>query len=243
MPLCLLLAVGAPYGKPFVTWDRGEYVCASNQQRDYDLMTRPLFLTYTPGDGIGNSLPTALALCASGTSSCSSPAGDPGATVATAQGMVSTGRNGGTDRKVFQLTAQAGPLSVTVQAVPSVLAPYDVNPWMLSNLMWRVELLNAAGNVVAGPVRSDFASASSTLSTTVAAGSYFVRIEPVTVNGQAGTYGMSGSFALSASFRNQVAVTCPTNGLPECVDATSGKWHQQQSLSLMNSLQLCATVH
>lgn len=209
--------VGAPYDKNYVTWDRGEYPCASNQELDYDVMTRPTFLTYTPVDGIGNSIGSALQLCGSGASSCASLAGDPGTTMAKAQGMVSTGRNGGTDRKVFQLTAQAGPLSATVQVVPSV------GTWMLSNLMWRVDLLGAAGNVVAGPVSSDFASASTTLSATVAAGTYLIRIEPAPVNGQAGTYGMSGSFALSATFKNQ-AVACPTTGLPVCVDSTSGEW-------------------
>lgn len=204
-----------------VTFDRGEYGCANQGQNDYNVITKPFQLNYIV-DSIGDSTSSALQLCTSGASSCSSP-GDPGTTVATAQGMISTARKGGSDRKVFRLTAAPGSLSATVTVTPPEVS-YFPFPWVLSNLQFRADILDASGITVAS-ANSAMSSASATVSYSVpAGGTYYISISPVAVSGQPSLYGSAGAFVMSATYRTQAqVVVCPTTGLPECVDPTTGE--------------------
>ena len=173
--------MGVGYYKSLVQWSKGEYSTANNTQDDYTVMASNGLVQRT--DDHGNTIATATAL--SGTASG-------GSTVFQAQGIIERP----TDVDMFGFPAAAG--SVTVALNTAARSP---------NLDAQIQLLNAAGTVLASanPVDALGASLSFTLP---AAGTYFVSVRGVGMGDPLSTgytnYGSLGNYA--------VTVTAATSG-------------------------------
>jgi hypothetical protein len=172
--------MGAGYYHPITQFSKGEYAGANNTQDDFSLIQQngaPL-----RADDYGNTIATASPFPVTGT----------------AKGVITTDA----DVDVFSVAAPAGPLSFS--ANPAAKGP---------NLDVKLELLDSAGNVVtsndppsAQPSSSndDYATGlGATVSSTVTAGTYFLRVQGVgsgdpATNGYSG-YGSVGQYTLTGS--------------------------------------------
>jgi hypothetical protein len=145
--------MGVGYQRPVVQWSRGEYADAQNPEDDLGIIAgggAPVI-----ADDAGGTLLTA-STNTSGTKLITAP----------------------DDQDVYVLGSCSGPM--TIAAAPP--APATPSP----NLDVQLDLLDSAGSVVASAnppsayVSRDVASGlSATLSTTVAAGSYYLRVDGV----------------------------------------------------------------
>lgn len=143
-------------------------------------------------------------------------------------------QQGYADRDLVTFTASAGIISATLAVVPPVrqswgLFPALPDPWYRSKLNWGLEVLDANGTRVAGPVSNAWQGTAAIRFNAGDAGrgsNYFVRVSPLAVPGQPGLYGVQGAYALNVSYQAPT-VPCPTTGLPICVDEQSGArhWH------------------
>ncbi|HVV35605.1 MAG TPA: Calx-beta domain-containing protein [Acidimicrobiales bacterium] len=177
--------MGAGYYHPLTQFSDGDYGAANNTEDDFAVMQHngaPL-----RADDYGNTTGTATPFPASGTVS----------------GIIGTDA----DVDVFSLNAGAGPLSFAANPAP-------VGP----NLDIKLELLDGAGNVVAsndppsmqGATDDSVSGLNASIVTTVAAGSYYVRVQGVgsgdpLTTGYSG-YGSVGQYTLTGSVSAPVAV-------------------------------------
>ena len=168
--------MGAGYYHPITQWSKGEYAGANNTQDDFAVMQAngaPL-----RADDYGDTTATATPFPVSGS----------------AKGVITTDA----DVDVFSVAAAAGPLSFS--ATPAAKGP---------NLDIKIELLDAAGNVVLaddppaaqGATEDSVSGLSASVSTTVAAGTYYVRVQGVgagdpLTTGYSG-YGSVGQYTLT----------------------------------------------
>lgn len=162
--------MGVAYGRQISQWSRGEYAGANNQEDDLAIIAGRL--TYRADDHPDASpvdlSPDALgAIAASGV-------------------MAASG-----DADVFAFTTAAGTIDLTVS--PFVSAAHTRG----GNLDIRLDLVDAAGDVVATADRSDRTGA--TLSLDVAAGTYALRVTASCADGVYPLHGSRGAFALSGT--------------------------------------------
>ncbi|MEY2418516.1 MAG: hypothetical protein QOG90_1196 [Actinomycetota bacterium] len=172
--------MGAGYYHPITQFSKGEYAGANNTQDDFSLVQQngaPL-----RADDYGNTTATASPFPVTGT----------------AKGIITTDA----DVDVFSVVAAAGPL--TFSANPAPKGP---------NLDIKLELLDSAGNVITSndPASAQPSSGNddyvtglgATVSSTVAAGTYFVRVQGVGSGDPATTgysgYGSVGQYTLTGS--------------------------------------------
>lgn len=172
--------MGVGYGKSLTQWSRGEYAFADNLEDDLLVIAQNGLAASV--DAVGGT-PAAAALLA-GTAT--------GSSVLVAQdGNIESAA----DRDVFRFVAGAGALSLTASAVP-----------VGANVDLALDLLDASGNVIASSNPADGIGAS--IAVTVAAGTYFVRVDGVGKGdpttgysdyGSLGRYTISGSYAASSA--------------------------------------------
>ena len=143
--------MGAPFDRSLTQWSKGEYYQANNQEDDCAILSGKLGYV---ADEAGAVLAGATALT-------------PVDSQITHSGMItSTG-----DVDVFSFLA-AGPVSVTVSP-PDALVGMGEG----SNLDMKLELLDGSGTVLGSSDPVGIAPA--TVSTTVAQGTYYIRVSPV----------------------------------------------------------------
>ena len=176
--------MGAGYYHPITQFSKGEYPGANNTQDDFAVMQQNGLSLRT--DDYGNTTGTAALF----------------PLVGTAKGVIGTDA----DVDVFSVAAAAGPLTFT--AAPSSKG---------ANLDIKLELLDGAGNVVtsndppAAQLSTDdsVTGLSATVSSTVAAGTYYLRVQGVGAGDPMTTgytgYGSVGQYTLTGS------TTAPVN--------------------------------
>jgi hypothetical protein len=140
-----------------VTFDKGEYECSSNvDQDDYQVMTRPEFLSPLPATPGGSTLASALRLCTHA-SPCKR-LGLSALTISLTSQIPSNSSNGDSASKHFAFNASAGEITASLQVVApinqctSIVCLTQPDIWFRSNLNWQMAILDQAGTVVAGPV-------------------------------------------------------------------------------------------
>ena len=173
--------MGVGYYEELVQWSKGEYTDANNAEDDIAIIqTNGAVLK---ADDFGSSLANASAL--GGTAS--------GGLVTVNQGGLIE-RN--TDLDYFYFASGAGPLQISV--IPDARSP---------NLDASIELLDSAGNLVASANPADALSA--TLSLSVPAGAYYLKVDGVGKGDPAtaySDYASVGHYALTGSYTASTAV-------------------------------------
>eukprot|EP00775_Hariotina_reticulata_P005560 gene5560-5797_t len=221
---------GSPYFSRTATFDRGEYPCTTNPyQIDYQTMTRSSYLSFVPPAAGGASVTDALRLCSSTNSSiCTLTDSVKSVLTATVTSQISLARSGAaTDRKLFAVSVRPGLTTASVEAVPPINrcdgvmnCAAEPSFWVRSNLNWQLSILNASGNVVAGPVGSTILEYNNTFIN----GTLYIQVTPTALPTQPSLYGVGGYFDLSVTFPegtgNILTLNCPTVGLPACVVPT-----------------------
>lgn len=183
--------MGVGYYVPITQWSAGEYSGANNTENDFTVIASNGGPAATDDVGDSTLAPTAL-----------------GASPATVGGLIGTR----TDADVFSLSTAATTLTVSVAAAPT-------SP----NLDARLDLLNSAGTVIAtsDPLTGTTAAEASTgmgasLSASVAAGTYYVRIDGTgygsPASGGYSDFASVGRYSLSVTghLPNGVANQSPT---------------------------------
>lgn len=168
--------MGVGYYRNLSQWSKGEYLSANNLEDDVTVITQNGALLRT--DDAGNSIAAATNL--GGTSS---------------GGYVNVDRAGvigtRTDADVYGFVSGGGPVQFTI--APAALGP---------NLDLSVDLLDAAGNVVATSNPSTTLGAS--INVSVAGGPYYLRVDGVGYGDPATTgysdYGSLGEYRITGSF-------------------------------------------
>ena len=182
--------MGAGYYQSLVQWSKGEYSSANNQEDDLAIITNPTSNGFGPSNGFGYRVDDfadtqALAIAIAGTS---------------LNGMFNINQIGviekGTDSDWFKIVTKGGLL--TISAVGGV-----------ENTMLDIQLdvYNSAGTLVAnGNPISDVASS---ISQTVTAGTYFLKVDGVGVGTALGTgysdYGSLGTYRITGSYTERPA--------------------------------------
>jgi len=173
--------MGVGYYKELVQWSKGEYPDANNTEDDFALIQANGALL--KADDVGSSLASATPLA--GTSS--------GGVVTVSQGGLI---ERGTDLDYFSFASGSGPVQITV--TPDARSP---------NLDASIELLDAAGNVVASANPADALGAS--ISVNVPEGGYYLKIDGVgkgdLITGYS-DYASVGHYTLSGSYTASNAV-------------------------------------
>ncbi|MCF7732150.1 MAG: hypothetical protein K9N23_10700 [Akkermansiaceae bacterium] len=200
---CPIMGVG--YYRLLTTWAKGEYENANQPQDELQTITTANNSVHYRDDDTGNTLATSRYLEVKADNTVS------------AEGVIE--RSGDTDS--FQFTTTGGAITLTASPV----APADY-----SNLATKASIANSADTVIASVDAQD--SISSTISTTLAAGTYTFRVTGSGKNdpqsngftdyGSLGYYSVSGSVAGARQpTRPSCAPTMKTNllankGLSRC---------------------------
>lgn len=186
--------MGVGYYHPLVQWSKGEYANANNAENDLQIITTSNGFGYRPDDFPNNSTASQQI---PGTASGNSFTVD-------ASGVIETG----TDVDWFRIAASAGTLRLNAAGGP-VSTMLDI----------EMTLFNAQGSQIAqsNPVDDVVAS----ITQTVAAGTYFVRIDgvgkgdPLTTGysdyGSLGSYRITGSYAIGAPSTGSAPVLAGQN--------------------------------
>ena len=178
--------MGVGYYVPITQWSAGEYSGANNTENDFTVIAGNGGPAAT--DDIGDATATAAPL---------------GASPATISGLVGTRA----DVDVFSLSTTATTLNVSLAAAPT-------SP----NLDARLDLLNSAGTVIAtsDPLTGSSAAEAAagmgaSLSATVAAGTYYVRVDGTgygsPASGGYSDFGSVGRYTLSVTGHSSNVIT------------------------------------
>ena len=175
--------MGTGYGRNVSQWSKGEYYLANNTEDDLAIISGRLgYQTDDYGDTNGTAAPVAVA----------------GNTIS-ALGVIS--QTGEADR--FSFTTGAGNVAITASPFRSAVDTYG------GNLDIQLELIDAGNNVLS--TTNPAATTGLTLNTTLAAGTYYLRITGVgtgtplsstptgyTSYASLGAYNLSGTIAVAA---------------------------------------------
>jgi hypothetical protein len=175
--------MGAGYNAAFTQWSKGEYSSATNLEDDLAILTSTTNGFGYRTDDKGDTLGTAPALALQSGSS----------TQVTDGGIIEKN----TDLDLMRLTAGAGTISLQVR--PAAISP---------NLYLKAELLDSAGTVLLSRTATK-AATTLTLSQSVSAGTYYLRVDGVGMPVAAGSsppyaydvsgYGSVGEYAVTGS--------------------------------------------
>lgn len=183
--------MGNSYYNNVTQWSKGEYVGANQTQDDLAIIAGKLgYRADDHGNTVGTATP--LRVNADGTVDASNPEIDPFNLLPQNKGVL----NNAADVDVFTFNAAAGTVSFTV--TPAWDAFYRATTRRAANVDVGLELLDAAGNVIASnePATDTMA----TVSASVAGGAYALRISGV---GNAGVpysdYASIGQFFINGS--------------------------------------------
>jgi hypothetical protein len=170
--------MGAPYGRNVTQWSKGEYYLANNTQDDIAIIAA--HVGYRP-DEAGGTTATAAAATISGTTLSSA-------------GVFSSAA----DVDIYALNTGAGTISLAVSPYRAATGSYG------GDTDTKIELLTAAGKVVASTVPTTTTGASLTYAAT--AGAYYVRLTPIgtgtpTASTPTGftSYGSIGQYTLTGT--------------------------------------------
>ena len=189
--------MGASYYKPLVQWSKGEYLSASNKEDDLVLITTRNGFGFRTDD-FPNSLTTAPLIS--------------GAVVS---GLFTVSQYGvieqRTDSDWFKIIAGAGTISLTAVG-RSVNTMLDI----------RMDLYNSSGTLVA--TSNSATSVTAALTATVAAGTYYVKIDGVGMGDPLSTgytdYGSLGRYRISGSYPPTSNVTAAYNATTKVLTLT-----------------------
>jgi len=179
--------MGAAYGQYIVHWSKGDYLNANNQEDDLALIA--LKIPYRVDDA-GNDITTTRSLVLNGGGS---------GNVAEAANFGNIERN--TDKDVFKFTTSGGTVNLTLRSNNE-----GVINTIVPNLDIQARILGPSANELfranpTGPI-----SAPVTVSTSLAAGTYYLEIEGVGTGSPTGTgysdYGSLGRYFISGTIPN-----------------------------------------
>jgi fibronectin type 3 domain-containing protein len=175
--------MGAGYNADFTQWSKGEYSSATNLEDDLAILSNATNGFGYRADDKGDTLLTAPTLALQAGSS----------TLVADVGIIEKN----TDLDLMRFTAGTG--TVNLQVRPAAVSP---------NLYLKAELLDSAGTVLLSRTATKSAT-TLTLSQSVAAGTYYLRVDGVTMPVAAGSsppyaydvsgYGSLGEYAVSGS--------------------------------------------
>ncbi len=199
--------MGVGYYRELTQWSKGEYSGASQTQDDLSIITTNNGFGYR-ADDYGNSLNNATALTLAQNS-----------TITNQEGIIEQN----TDTDWFSFTTTGGTINLSID--PFVLSP---------NLDILAELYNEAGQLILSSNPATLLDA--TLTTTLAAGTYYVKIDGIGKGNPTTGYSDYGSLG-------QYTISGTIEGLPGSAGPMSfGAWNSSSGLLFSDTSNMSSTT-